>query len=575
MTDRVFPSLDRTALSREFAAAIRYAGSVPNGWIVPSADDPGNIATDDSNITEGNLNAFAETSTTSSFDVTIDAGQAYVGGAWLARDTSTTVTLSSSTNGQSVYVGWDVDTNNTVLIGKSGAFDADDPKHEIWTFDTDGSGVTSATDKRRLDGPGSVNYVQDAQPTSVNGATWIAPGTGIFHVGYDDGSGVAWHSVPPVTVTNETTDFNESGVTVTTNGTTVSSGSAELKSSTVFGLPEITLYGSLDVSGKDTDPRGMTFNGTGSKVYFVGRQNAKVYSYDLSTNYDLTTATFNQSYSFTNADADQPESISWNDTGSKMFTIDQADYLVEFTASTNYDISTLSFSHSEPIVNQDFTPKGMAWKPDGTKFYMVGQENSDLYEYSVSTAYDASTLGFQKSANVGTEDTNPTGIAWNDTGSKLFLAGSENDNLYEYTLSTDYDISTLSYSRSVDVSSEDGSVDDVQWDPNGLWVYQVGSSSDSIYQYGGGGYGEVLVEWGAPTDLSSWDLATFQRTLNSETVEIDVEQDDGTNEFSDIGQNFDISTISDSVTVQLRANLFREATSNNPTIDYLARRYLR
>lgn len=151
MTDRVEPTLDGNIQSRQLAAALRFAGGSSGGWIVPSANDPANIAGDNSDITKSNLNAFAETSSGSSFDVTIDGGQAYIGGAWLARDTTTTVTLSSSTNNQDVYVGWDVSTNNSVIIGTSSAFDADDPKHKIWTFDTDGSGVTSSTDQRNLD----------------------------------------------------------------------------------------------------------------------------------------------------------------------------------------------------------------------------------------------------------------------------------------------------------------------------------------------------------------------------------------------------------------------------------------
>lgn len=149
ITDLVEPSFDSTARSRTVAAAIRYAGASDGGWIQPSSsrlvEDPeGNLAT-------GALNAFGETHNASSFDVTIDTGEALIGGAYLARDTTTTVTLSSSTNNQDVYVGWEDSVEDSVIIGKSGSFTSDDPKHKIWTFDTDGSGVTSATDQRNLD----------------------------------------------------------------------------------------------------------------------------------------------------------------------------------------------------------------------------------------------------------------------------------------------------------------------------------------------------------------------------------------------------------------------------------------
>lgn len=147
MTDKVYNSYSRTWRSRGAATAIQYGGG-SDGWVVPSTqrlmEDPeGNLAT-------GALNAFAETHSATSFDVTIDTGEALVGGAYLARDTTTTVTLSSSTTGQTVYVGWGDSQTDTVIIGKSGAFGANDRKIPIWTFDTDGSGVTSATDERNL-----------------------------------------------------------------------------------------------------------------------------------------------------------------------------------------------------------------------------------------------------------------------------------------------------------------------------------------------------------------------------------------------------------------------------------------
>jgi len=45
--------------------------------------------------------------------------------------------------------------------------------------------------------------------------------------------------------------------------------------------------------------------------------------------------------------------------------------------------------------------------------------------------------------------------------------------------------------------------------------------------------------------------------------------------FTDIGPNFDISTIATSTNVTLRANLSRSNTANNPTLDYAGRRFTR
>lgn len=89
--------------------------------------------------------------------------------------------------------------------------------------------------------------------------------------------------------------------------------------------------------------------------------------------------------------------------------------------------------------------------------------------------------------------------------------------------------------------------------------------------------GEATISFdsGSPTNIDSWDLATFQRTLDGETVTVDVVDSNGTVLKSDISKDTDISDIATSTDVQLRANLSRSDTSNNPTLDYSARRFTR
>lgn len=87
--------------------------------------------------------------------------------------------------------------------------------------------------------------------------------------------------------------------------------------------------------------------------------------------------------------------------------------------------------------------------------------------------------------------------------------------------------------------------------------------------------GDATIDWAGPSDIASWDLATFQRTVDGETVTIDVVDSAGTVLFSDIPQNFDISTVAVSTDVRLVVNLSRASTANNPSLDYAARRWMR
>ena len=142
MTDIVNPSRNRVADSFLTAGAIAYATNVTDGFIIPSSESPTDLATDEG-LTTGNLNEFSESSSSSSLDVDIDGGEAIVFGSYLARDTVTTVTLQSSTNDQVVYLGWDIDNPDTAIVGLDGDFPSNAKRIELYSYDTDGSGVTN------------------------------------------------------------------------------------------------------------------------------------------------------------------------------------------------------------------------------------------------------------------------------------------------------------------------------------------------------------------------------------------------------------------------------------------------
>jgi len=153
MTDKVNPSNTRPAESFKTAGAIAYGGHGDSGFIVDSAN-PTDISLQDGDIDETQFNEFEESHTTSSFDVTIDPGEAFVFGSWLAIDTPTTVTLTSNTSNQIIYLGWNKDSADDVIIGLQSEFDNTsgntDKKIPIWEFDTDGSGVTDSRNERTI-----------------------------------------------------------------------------------------------------------------------------------------------------------------------------------------------------------------------------------------------------------------------------------------------------------------------------------------------------------------------------------------------------------------------------------------
>jgi len=244
---------------------------------------------------------------------------------------------------------------------------------------------------------------------------------------------------------------------------------------------------SFSVASEDTSPLGIAFNNTGTKMYVVGVSNDSVHQYSLSTAFDLSTASYdNVSFSVASEDG-APYDIAFNNTGTKMYVIGNAsDSVYQYSLSTAFDLSTAGYdSVSFSVASEDANPYDIAFNNDGTKMYVVGNSSDSVHQYSLSTAFDLSTAGYDSvSFSVASEDANPYGLAFNNDGTKMYMVGPVSDSVHQYTLSTAFDLSTAGYdSVSFSVASEEGSPIDLAFNNTGTKMYVVGISSDSVYQY--------------------------------------------------------------------------------------------
>ena len=55
--------------------------------------------------------------------------------------------------------------------------------------------------------------------------------------------------------------------------------------------------------------------------------------------------------------------------------------------------------------------------------FVIGLDGDDVNEYTLSTGFDVSTASFVDSFSVAAQDTSPSGIAFNNDGTKMFVSG--------------------------------------------------------------------------------------------------------------------------------------------------------
>ena len=248
-----------------------------------------------------------------------------------------------------------------------------------------------------------------------------------------------------------------------------------------------TFIQSFSVSAQDGSPHGIAFNTDGTKMFFVGISNDNVYEYDLSTGFDISTSVYSQAFSVASQDS-FPRGLAFNSDGTKMFVSgDISDSVFEYTLSTGFDISTASYSQSFSVSAQDTTTQGIAFNTDGTKMYIVGQVSDAVYEYTLSTGFNISTASYSQSFSVASQDTFPNGIAFSSDGTKMFITGNAGDDVNRYLLSTAFDVSTASFSDNFSVASQDSQPQGVAFSADGTKMFVMGSANDSVYEYSTGG----------------------------------------------------------------------------------------
>ncbi len=87
--------------------------------------------------------------------------------------------------------------------------------------------------------------------------------------------------------------------------------------------------------------------------------------------------------------------------------------------------------------------------------FVVGNDGDDVNEYTLTVPFDVSAASFVDSFSVGSQDETPTGLAFSANGEKMFVVGHDDQDVNEYTLTAPFDVSTASFVDSFSVASQD------------------------------------------------------------------------------------------------------------------------
>ena len=241
------------------------------------------------------------------------------------------------------------------------------------------------------------------------------------------------------------------------------------------------------------EPFAIFFKPDGTILYTLERDNGRVVQHSLTTAWDISTTQSYDNIFNVNSQEGTPQGMFFKPDGTKMYiTGSGSSRVFEYDLSTAWDTSSASYNN----VNKDTgisDPKSLFFKPDGTKFYTVNNNNL-VYSYTMSTAWDITSAGSGTTSSNVTTGTSPTentfrGLFFKSDGTKMYLVGDSADKVFEYDLSTAWDVSTASInSNTLAIPGNPTRSTGLFFDADGERLYTLTDNNDRIRQYSIGTY---------------------------------------------------------------------------------------
>jgi hypothetical protein len=271
----------------------------------------------------------------------------------------------------------------------------------------------------------------------------------------------------------------------------------EYNLSTAWVVSSAVFVINFSVVGQDTAAHGLFFRADGTKMYILGQTNNSVFQYTLSTPWSVATASYD-SISFSVATQEtSPTSVSFKPNGLSMYVVGTAsDSVNQYTLSTAWNVSTATFLQSFSIAGQEGNSSGLAFTGDGSRMFVSGNTGDDVNVYDLTTPWNISTSASVGAFSVSGQSTNPTGIFIKPDGTKMYIVDSGVDTVFQYTVpSIDIQLTGQTSVAALDVQQDLNVYGKLQ-------AYKI-SASNGVLVTSAAGLGYGTGSGGAVTQLTS------------------------------------------------------------------------
>ena len=195
---------------------------------------------------------------------------------------------------------------------------------------------------------------------------------------------------------------------------------------------------------------------------------------------NVSAFTFKQSSADIQSTSNEIRGINFKPDGTKMYITEaENDKILQYSLSTAYDLTTMSLDAATSISDVGLA-HGIEFNLDGTKMFIIDNHGDEVEEYTLSTAWDTTDITRMDIGDISNGE--PRAIDFNSDGTKFFVINQNSGKVQSYTLTTAFDVSSNGgvQNTSLALTSYESKSRGLQFNSDGTVLYIAGSNGDEI-----------------------------------------------------------------------------------------------